>query len=308
MSSPVQPTQFDVKKVSVSAPKVLGGGTGAKMAYLNYGNGGGNSSLMLQTPSLPSPFGLNLFQDKSGGAAKYSINLAMRGYLENPKVKAFYAALTQLDEFMVDEAVKNSKTWFKGDMSREVVKAFYTPCVKFGRDKEGNLRPYPPDIKITLRKQRNSEEFECNFYDAKSAQDPHAKPLRGIPIEEMLPRRVELTGLIECSGVWFAGGKFGLTWKASQFRIDRLPAGPVGYSIQNDPADAEEFSSPAARPADDEDEDDEEAAPAPATTRGAPKTQTQTQEPVDSDDEVAPAPLPKASVITKAKVVKRVAK
>lgn len=301
MSAPVQPAQFDVKKVSVSPPKAFGA-VGAKMAYLNYGNGGGNSSLMLQTPSLPSPFGLNVFQDKSGGAAKYSINLALRGYLENPKVKAFYAALTQLDEFMVDEAVKNSKTWFKGEMSREVVKAFYTPSVKFGRDKEGNLRPYPPDVKLSLRKQRNSEEFECNIYDAKSASDPHAKPLRGIPIEELLPRRVELTGLMECSGVWFAGGKFGLTWKATQMRIDRLPAGPVGYSIQNDPADAEEFSSAAARPAEDEDDEEETA---PATTRG-PKTQT--QEPVDSDDEVAPAPLPKASVMSKAKVVKRVAK
>ena len=132
MSSPItQASAFDINKVTISQPKVLPGGNGAKMAYLNYGDGG--RPLVLQTPSLPSPFGLNVFDGPNG--PKYDVNLALRGYQENPKVKAFYDALHSLDEFMIDQGVKNSKLWFKSDMKRDVVSAFYTPCVRFGKDK-----------------------------------------------------------------------------------------------------------------------------------------------------------------------------
>ena len=107
MSSPiVQPSSFNVSKVSISQPRIMD--SGGKMAYLNYGDA---RSLVVQTPSLPSPFGLSVF-DKTG-PPKYSIDLAMRGYQENPKVKSFYEALNSLDEYMIEQGVKNSKLWFK---------------------------------------------------------------------------------------------------------------------------------------------------------------------------------------------------
>ena len=207
MSSPVvQPSTFDVSKVSISQPKVLD--SGGKMAYLNYGE----KRLLIQTPSLPAPFGMSVF-DKAG-PPKYSVDLALRGYQDQPKPKALFAALQKLDEYMIDQGVKNSKAWFKADMKREVVEAFYTPCVRFGRDKQGNQTSYPPNLKVQLRRKRDGSDFECLFYDQKSKGDPDAQPLRGIPAEELLVKRSEMTALIECTGVWFAGGKFGVSWKA----------------------------------------------------------------------------------------------
>ena len=278
MSSPiVQPSAFSVSKVSISQPKVLE--SGGKLAYLNYGDA---RALVMQTPSLQSPFGMNVF-DKNG-PPKYSLDLALRGYQDNQKVKGIFDALTSLDEYMIDQGVKNSKLWFKADMKREVVEAFYTRTVKFGRDKEGNQTPYPPNIKLQLRKRRGGDEFETDFYDEKSKTDPNAKPLKGIPIEEMLVKKVEVTALMQCTGVWFAGGKFGLSWKAVQVRLDSVPAslgrGPAFKADEDEEDDVPfqssgaaftepaEFSRPsaaaasAAAPADDEDED-EEVAPAP---------------------------------------------
>ena len=55
----MQPSTFDVSKVSISQPKVLD--SGGKMAYLNYGE----KRLLIQTPSLPAPFGMSVF-DKAG--------------------------------------------------------------------------------------------------------------------------------------------------------------------------------------------------------------------------------------------------
>jgi len=259
----------------------------------------------MQTPSLPSPFGLNVF-DKNG-PPKYSLDLAMRGYngaSPNPKVKAFFDALSALDEFMIDQGVKNSKLWFKSEMKREVVEAFYTPTVKFGRDKEGNQTPYPPNVKLQLRRHKargsDRDEFETDFYDEKSKTDPNAKPLKGIPIEEMLVKKVEVTALMQCTGVWFAGGKFGLSWKAVQVRLDSVPAGLRGPAFQEDddagftePAELASPAAPAAaqrRPA---------AAAAPALEDDEETGHEQEQE----EEEVAPPPVPKKTVVTKKKVV-----
>jgi hypothetical protein len=288
-SSIVQPSAFSVSKVSISAPKVLD--SGGKLAYVNYGDA---RSLVLQTPSLQSPFGLNVF-DKNG-PPKYSLDLALRGYngaSPNPKVKSFYDALSSLDEHMIDLGVKNSKLWFKADMKREVVQAFYTPTVKFGRDKEGNQTPYPPNVKLQLRRTRDGAGFESEFYDEKSKSNPNAKPIKDIPVEEMLVKKVEVTALMQCTGVWFAGGKYGLSWKAVQVRLDSVPSGLRGNAFVND--EDGEFSAPAPRGNTLVEDEDHEAAPAPARASQPAPAQAEAE---DEDEEVAPAPVPKKKVVT----------
>ena len=279
----------------MSQPKVLD--SGGKLAYVNYGD---SRSLLIQTPSLPSPFGMNVF-DKNG-PPKFSLDLALRGYQEAGKVKAFYDALSSLDEYMIDLGVKNSKLWFKADMKREIVQAFYTPIVKFGRDKEGNQTPYPPNVKLQLRKNREGA-FETEFYGEDAKSNPKAKPLdlEENPLESFLVKKVEVTALMQCTGVWFAGGKYGLSWKAVQVRLDSVPAGLRGYGFVNDDEDAPasqggggEFSSrPAARNQVVEDDEEEETAPAPAT-RAAPAPALVED---DDDEEVEPAPVPKKKTV-----------
>ena len=290
----------------MSQPKVLD--SGGKLAYVNYGD---SRSLLIQTPSLPSPFGMNVF-DKNG-PPKFSLDLALRGYQENPKVKAFYEALSSLDDFMIDLGVKNSRLWFKADMKREIVQAFYTPIVKFGRDKEGNQTPYPPNVKLQLRKNRDGA-FETEFYGEDARSNAKAKPLdlEENPLETFLVKKVEVTALMQCTGVWFAGGKYGLSWKAVQVRLDSVPAGLRGYGFVNDDEDAPsssasggEFSSrPAARQVVDEDEEEEEA-PAPAPKAPAPQVVED-----EDDEEVAAAPVPKKGpkVMTVKKVLAAPAK
>jgi hypothetical protein len=119
-------------------------------------------------------------------------------------------------------------------------------------------------------------------------------------VEELLVKKVEVTALIQCRGVWFACGKFGVSWKAVQIRLDSAPAGLRGCAFEDDGEEegGAEFSAvPRGRAAlvDDEEEDEAEA-PVPAAP-------TKKVVVADSDDEVAPAPLPKKTVVTKKKVV-----
>jgi len=186
-------------------------------------------------------------------------------------------------------------------MKRDVVTAFYTPCVRFGKDKDGNQTSYPPNIKVQMKRSRDNSDFECQFYDLKSKGDPHAQPLKGIPVEEMLVKKVEVTALIQCTGVWFAGGKFGVSWKAVQMRLDSVPAGINGYSFEEeDGADAAEFSSaPKAKVVVEDEEEEEEVAP--SSSYPVQKLVAESEE--DDEAEIAPVPVPKKSVVTKKKVV-----
>jgi hypothetical protein len=309
-SAVVSPASFSASKITFSPVKMLE--SGGKQAYLNYEN----RSLVMQVGSLETPFGLSVY-DKTT-PVKYTVDLKLRGYDDaaaNPKTAAIYQTLNALDEYMIDQGVKNSRAWFKADLSRDVVKAFYTPTVRFSRDGDGNLKPYPPTLKIQL-KQREGK-FDVQVYDDKK------RPMTDIPLEDVLVKGAFLTMLIQCTGVWFAGSKYGVSWKAIQIRADKLPYSIRGFAFLDDGEETDAVAAPAAKksaaaaaPApvakkaptnqfeslnDDDDEvDDEEALAAPAP---APVPQAAASTPAD-DDEEEPIPVPaKKTTITKKKLV-----
>ena len=227
---------LSTSKITITAPKVLE--SGAKASYLNYEGG----KLVLQTAlSMSLPFGLSVYDKNPSGVPEYSVDLSFRGADTNPEIKAFQAKMTELDNFMIDQGVKNCKTWFKSDLKREVVQAFYTPIVKFAKDKEGNLQPYPPTLKAKLRKIK--DDFEAKFYDV------GGKAYKDTPIEDLLPKNAQVTCLLECGGVWFAGSKYGLTFRVKQVVIHKLPErlSDFAFRIPAHVVEAEATAAPAAR-------------------------------------------------------------
>lgn len=277
--SVVLASSFSTSNVSFSQVKVLD--SGGKQAYVNYG---GNNSFVVQTPQCGLPYGMSVF-DKAG-PVKYSAELSMRGYDEAGKMQEFYDMMSTLDEHMIDQGVKNSRQWFKCDPNRDVIKAFYTPTVRFSVDKDGNRKPYPPTVKLQLR-QRNGE-FETKMYD------DNKKPYTGIPMDELLVKGAQITALIQCTGVWFAGSKFGLSWKAVQIRVDTLPQGVRGFAFV-DEGEAPPSKSKAAV-VQDEDEDEEVVPAAPSKSK-APVVEDEDEE--AEDQEPIPAPKKPATIVKK---------
>jgi hypothetical protein len=235
MSSIVYPATFDASKIAISAPRTLQ--SGAKQAYLNYG---GERLVMQTAVSMSVPFGLNVADQY--GPAEYSVSLSFRGQDSRPEIKEFMDTITAIDELMITEGVKNSRAWFKSDLKREVIEAFYTPSLKYSKDKEGNVLSYPPNLKLKLRKINN--EFETKFYDV------NGSPYKGVPVEDLLVKNVQVTAIMECAGVWFAGSKYGLTWRAKQIAIHKLPEKIGDFAFKG---------LGSAKPMDVEDEEDETA-------------------------------------------------
>lgn len=309
MSSVVRPKSFSVSNVTFSQLKLLE--SGGKQAYVNYDG----RPLLMQVGSLETPFGLSVF-DKTN-PPKYSVDLKLQGYddpTSNPTNAQIYDAMHALDEFMIQQGVKNGKAWFKTEVNVDMVRMLYTPTVRFAKDAEGNVKPYPPTLKVQLRQRDGT--FEAKVYDDR-------KNVLDVPLEDILVKKAFLTVLIQCTGVWFAGGKFGLSWKAVQIRADKVPDSIRGFAFLDDDEDAPQPSaltrapSVAARapPApvktsnqfqlldDDEEIDDEEAMAKPAARAAAP---------VDDEEEeaedVAPAPVPVKKTVTKKVIVKQTAK
>ena len=304
---------FSASNCSIGPMKSLE--SGGKMASLFYKYGdSSSSSLTTQVGSLSLPYGMNVF-DKAG-PVKYSMDLSLRGYDENPKVKAVYDAFMALDNWMIDQGVKNSKAWFKSDLTRDVVKAFYTPMVKVAKDAEGNPKPYPPTFKINLKKV--NDQFDVKVYD------DQAQPYEGVPLEDLLVKGAQVTTLIQCTSVWFAGSKFGLSWKAKQIRMDKVPESIRGYAFIDDdevPARSSKPAAPASSnkfaaldtEADEDDAEEDEVFEAPTPVKASvlaavvPKAPAPAPAPAPSVDDEAedhePIPVPKKAVTTVKKVV-----
>ncbi len=263
---------------------------------------------MMQTAvAMSVPFGINI-ADKFG-PPEYSVEVSFRQSEQRPEIKEFMNVIAQLDEHLVNEGVKNSVAWFRDDMPKEVVKKFYTPSLKYSKDKDtGKQLDYPPNLKLKLRKVNN--DFETKFYDI------NGNPYKGVPVEDLLVKGVQVTAIIECAGVWFAGSKFGLTWRAKQIAIHKLPEKIADFAFKG-------LGSVKPAPVEDVDDDEEQeqeqeqtsevdddsafrappqkqsvvAAVLPKASAPAPAAQTTVDD--EEGDDVEPMPTPRKPVVKK---------
>jgi hypothetical protein len=224
-------SEFDQSLVTFGEVKVLQ--SGAKSVPMNYAG----SPLVMQLSNLEVPYGLNT-EDKYG-PTKYSMNLSLRDYDTNPKVKSVYDALSALDQRVMAECVE--KNWLKKPgMTQQILQQMklYKPTVKFSEDENGNRKPWPPTVKAALRKNAKTGQFETAFYDADRNE------MKETPIEEIIVRRMTVTVLLECTGVWASSAGCGLSWKVTQLKAVKYPGLGRGYAFKDDGDDAPRASQP----------------------------------------------------------------
>ena len=246
MSSMISyPSDITVSNIEFGPVKLLK--SGGKTANINYES----RPIRIETPSLNVPFGVNVF-DKQG-PPKFSVDLSLRGADDNTQIRALQDFLEAFDERMIDAGVENASKWFKmNDPDRVVIKAFYTPLVKISRDTQNNPKPYPPTFKLAMRKKLDSAAasnlsggFETHFYNAaeKDAKGEVVKFAPDVAVDQVLCKRAQVTAIIQFTGIWFAGGKFGTTWKAVQLRVDSQPEQIRGPAFRSEAPDIRAFVS-----------------------------------------------------------------
>lgn len=181
------------------------------------------NSLVLSTPLILT-WGINKMVDEDSGRASY--NLAIQYPSENYGTDAtrdFYSKMRDLENKILDDAVVNSKEWFNKDkMSREVAEALYTPMLKhpyMKGTKEPDLSRAPTTkVKISFW----DGKFNTELYDVdRNLLFAPDMSMTDDEFQTLIPKASHIAALIQCNGIWFVGGKFGVSWQLVQAVIRR---------------------------------------------------------------------------------------
>jgi len=203
--------------------------------------------IVIQFP-LMMTWGVNERVDDDSGKVSYDLALQFKAN-QSRSEDAFRAALAELNEKVLDDAVRNSKEWFgKSKTSKAVLTELMYPILKYPKDKATGELDYTRDPTLKLKVPYWDGKFTCELYDMNKA--PLYVPQRNsldagpqgdkTPVD-FIPKASHVRGLLQCTGLWFAGGRFGVTWKLVQAAV-RPPLRLVGAGkchIEDDSDDEE---------------------------------------------------------------------
>jgi hypothetical protein len=193
------------------------------------------SNLVLQVP-LMLTWGIN--ERDNDGRMSYDVSLQF----EPGKYPSQEKALDNMKSFenkILTDGVTNSKAWFgKTKMTKEVIEAMMWPILKYPKMKDGSGEPdfnRNPTMKLKVPYWEGVHNVE--LYDM--VGNVKYRPVKegrwteeqnsGTPVA-LMPKGTHLTGLIQCTGLWFAGGRFGCTWKLLQAKLQQ-PVRLVGSGV-----------------------------------------------------------------------------
>jgi hypothetical protein len=264
----ILPKNFDMSKLKLSEPKMLG--TGGRSIYVNYGTG----RLLMQTPDMQAPFGVSKWPGENGAPDKYNMDLSFDGLDVNAPMRTFFDVLQSIDDRVVDQAMVNSQLWFKKKFATvDVVQELFTHSVRHSKDpKTGEVNTrYPPRVKLTLPLKEG--KFQFQVYNAARNE---------VDFMDILDRckGARVQAIIQLTSIWIVGTKFGLSWKVYQLRVSER-AQLSGYAFQ---ATGEEDDL--------EDAVDDDV---PANTNRRSKAAAAAAMLEDTDDDDAPATVPPAT-------------
>ena len=183
---------------------------GGKSVFVSYDG----SPLIVQTPYMPMPFGMSEYESPDSGVIKYSADFSFRNMDENKSVEQFYELLKNLDDKLVTSASENCVPWFgKSNYdNEEIVRALYSHQIRHSIDKEtGEINnKYAPTFKLKIPNRNGRFLVEVYNNNNERTYDE---------LQTLLKKNTKARALMMCSGIWFAGGKFGLSWKLLHLQV-----------------------------------------------------------------------------------------
>ena len=204
---------FNVDKdIKYSKPKVNASG-GKSVGILNATT---NSATYVSTP-LMMTWGVSAFEDKKTGEKSYSMSLQFPSEEYNtPAISKFRANIEKFEQKIKTDALANQKEWFgKSTMTKDHIEMFWTPILKFAKGENGE-----PDHKknptLNVKIPIWEGVWNAELFDTQSrkifpdATNEHITPV------DLIAKGSHVAVVLQCGGVWFAGGKFGVTWKLFQ--------------------------------------------------------------------------------------------
>jgi hypothetical protein len=137
---------------------------------------------------------------------------------ETPATKKFLENMSSFEKKIKEDAITNSKEWFsKPKMTADAVDALWTPVLKYPKNKdtlEADMSR-APTIKVKLPFWEGAwKDLELYGVDMQPVFPDPMNP--SLSPQDLIAKGSHIAVSIQCGGIWFANGKFGVTWKLFQ--------------------------------------------------------------------------------------------
>lgn len=202
MPTIMKPEQININALVYSQPKsnTIGGQT----VFINDQN---RNKIRIHIPKCYLPFGVSEFNQK------YSINFSLNS--DSEEMQKFKKFLTEFDNENINQAVKNTESWFKKKYNKLTATELYNPCIK-----QTNAN-YPPNFKAKLI--LKDGRFEGTIYDTEKNE---------ISIDQ-IKKGCYAEAIVELNSMYFLAREYGTSWKVVQIKV--YPTEQLsGYSFIDD--------------------------------------------------------------------------
>lgn len=196
-----------------SKPKVNSVG-GKSVGILNSSS---NTATYISTP-LMLTWGVNTFTDDKTGRNTYDMSLQFpASEYAAADTTAFLTNMIAFESKIKADAITNSKEWFgKTKMSTDVIDALWTPMLKYPKDKESGEFDMTRAPTLRIKMPVWEGDWKCELYNTdRKLIFPDPLDSTKTPLD-IISKGANIATVIQCGGIWFANGKFGVTWKLFQ--------------------------------------------------------------------------------------------
>ena len=279
--------------IKYSKPKVDARGS-KSIGILNAGS---NSATYISTP-LMLTWGVSDYE----GNERYDMSLQFpNGEYATKDTTNFMNNMIDFESKIKADAITNAKEWFgKAKMSEDAIEALWTPMVKYPKDKN-TLEPdtsRAPTLKVKVPYWDG--EWKTELYNVdQEAIFPDPNGGSATP-KDLIAKGTHVALVLQCGGLWFANGKFGVTWKLFQGVVKPRATMRGKCHIQLSSDDKEKIVKQSI-PDEDDDEDYEGVSHEVDDSDDDDDIKTE----VASEIEAEPVPEPIKKKVIKKKVVKK---
>lgn len=171
--------------------------------------------LKISTPVMLT-WGVNERENEQTGRKTFDMSLQFpNDDYKTPEAEVFLQKMVDFQEKIKNDAVENAKEWFnKSKMTKDQVDVLFHPMLTYPKDKEtGDVdETRPPTLKVKLEYWES--QFKCELYDMKlGSLFPNENEI--MPYD-LITKGSNIKCVVKCGGIWFANGKFGVTWNLVQ--------------------------------------------------------------------------------------------
>ncbi len=235
--------------IKYSKPKVDARG-GKSVGILNANS---NGATYISTP-LMLTWGVSDYE----GNERYEMALQFPSeeYANNDTTN-FMTNMMEFENKIKADAAKNAKEWFgKAKMSEDAIDALWTPMLKYPKNKD-TLEPdttRSPTLKVKIPFWDG--EWKTELYNV-DQQPIYPDPEGGsMTPKDLIVKGTHVAVVLQCGGLWFANGKFGVTWRLFQGVVKPKATMRGKCHIFLDAADKEKLAKQDI-PGDEEEEEDD---------------------------------------------------